>query len=132
MGDLAVLTGRVVPGRQRGRDLGFPTANLEPGGTVARELIGAVYAARARWEEGSWRQAVVNIGARPTFGEGGCSVEVHLLDFGGDLYGRSLEVALVARLRSERRFGDAGELVAQVNKDIVEARAVLAREAGRP
>lgn len=132
MGDLAVLTGRVVPGRQRGRDLGVPTANLEPDETMARELIGAVYAARARWENGPWHQAVVNIGTRPTFGEGGCSVEVHLLDFGGDLYGRSLEVVLVARLRSEQRFGDAGELIEQVNKDIVKARAVLTREAGRP
>lgn len=132
MGDLAVLTGRVIPGRQRGRGLGLPTANLEPDEAVIRELAGAVYAARARWDGSPWRGAVVNIGARPTFGEGGCSVEVHLLDFAGDLYGRLLEVALVARLRAERRFDDAGALVEQVNRDIGEARAVLAREAGRP
>ena len=132
MGDLAVLTGPVIPGRQRGRGLGLPTANLELDEAVTRELTGAVYAARVRWDNGPWHQAVVNIGTRPTFDEGGCSVEVHLLDFVGDLYGRSLEVALVARLRAERRFDDAGALVEQVKKDIAEARAVLARQAGRP
>jgi riboflavin kinase/FMN adenylyltransferase len=93
---------------------------------------GAVYAGRASWDGNPAHDAVVNIGARPTFAEGGCSVEVHILDFSGDLYGRRLEVRLLERLRPEQRFDSAEALISQVQRDIDQARAVLARDAQRP
>jgi riboflavin kinase/FMN adenylyltransferase len=120
--------GTVVAGDQLGRRLGFPTANLD----LHHELhppVG-VYAARARLPGASSGQpAVVNIGWRPTVsGETPRTprVEVHLLDWSGDLYGQALEVEYVARLRDERRFNGLGELTEQIARDVQSARAHLA------
>lgn len=121
------LRGVVVAGDQRGRQLGFPTANVRDG-EVLRPPSG-VYAVRVGIDdEPAERPAVANLGTRPTFGGGEePTLEVHLLDFTGDLYGRRLAVDLVARLRDERRFGGVDELVASIRRDIETARGRLAR-----
>lgn len=123
------LEGPVVAGQSRGRTLGFPTANVQ----TANELLPAtgVYAVRVRLAgEHSWRPAVANIGVKPTFGGSELSVEIHLLDFQGDLYGRELRVQFLERLRAEQRFGSVAELVEQIRRDTQAARAVLARPEG--
>lgn len=123
------LEGSVVAGQSRGRTLGFPTANVH----TANELLPAtgVYAVRVCLAgEHSWRPAVANLGVKPTFGGGALCVEVHLLDFQGDLYGRELRVQFLERLRAEQRFGSVAELVEQIRRDVEAARAVLARAEG--
>ncbi len=119
----ARFSGAVRPGQGRGRRLGFPTANLQ----VERvgRLPRGVWAGAARWEGGPWRGALINIGTRPTFAEKGLSIEVHVLDFSGDLYGKTLEVRLIRRLRGERRFAAAAALAAQIGKDLENAREIL-------
>lgn len=116
------LRGRVVTGDQRGRTIGFPTANV----ANEVELVPAfgVYAVRAG-VGGALHPAVANIGVRPTFGGSELRVEVHLLDWSGDLYGEWMEVELVARVRGERRFDGIEALVAQIRDDAAVARAVL-------
>jgi len=128
------IRGRVLKGKGRGRQLGFPTANLRPD----RELILApgVYAARAVLEEGQAGQgeparvekgAVVNVGVRPTFQEGEYWVEAYLIDFAGDLYEKTLAVAFLERLRPEQRFASVEALKRQVGRDIESATRFLAR-----
>jgi riboflavin kinase/FMN adenylyltransferase len=120
LGRAPTLQGTVVLGDQRGRTLGFPTANLEP---PPHRLVPAdgVYAARV-----DGRPAVMNIGVRPTVGGTRRVVEVHLLDWSGDLYGQRLTVELVARLRAEQRFPSLEALVAQIHADVAAARTALA------
>ena len=116
-----LLEGEVVEGDQRGRSLGFPTANLVPDDTLAIPGHG-VYAAFA-----NGHPAAVNVGVRPTFETGrGLLVEAYLIDFDGDLYGRSLRVAFVQRLRGERRFPGVEDLIAQMHRDVAQARDVCA------
>ena len=121
------IHGTVIPGDKRGRTIGFPTANIES----AAELVppAGVYAVRARIDGGRWQDAVANLGVRPTFDKDGFSIEVHLLDFRGDIYGAQVEVAFIARLRAEKRFADILELQAQIQRDVVDARARLAGRA---
>lgn len=121
------LSGVVVHGDHRGRTIGFPTANL----AEVQEALPphGVYACLvdALQPDGSARvlaRAVANIGVRPTFGAGP-SIEAHLLDFDGDLYGARLRVHLVARLRPEQRFAGLPELVAQIRADVSAARELL-------
>jgi len=118
-----LIRGTVVPGDQRGRTIGFPTANLE----TDTELLPAdgVYAVRARVDGGPWLPGVANLGTRPTFDGRRYLVEVHLLDGSHELYGRELAVCFIARLREERRFPDVDALVAQIRADAEEARARL-------
>ena len=117
-----MLEGEVVEGDRRGRDLGFPTANLVPDDRLVVPGHG-VYAAFA-----NGHAAAVNVGVRPTFETGrGLLVEAYLIDFDGDLYGRTLRVAFVRRLRGERRFPSAEELIAAMNQDVAQAREVCAR-----
>ena len=117
--------GRVVRGEGRGNKVGIPTANIEPQSEVLPPH--GVYAALVILD-GEPLPAVANLGTRPTVTESGTPrLEVHLLDFVGDLYGRVLEVAFVARLRPERKFPSLHELVAQIHADISAARAALAR-----
>jgi riboflavin kinase/FMN adenylyltransferase len=115
------VIGTVVPGDRRGRELGFPTANLDLAHAV-RPPAG-VYAAEVPLD-GRTHRAVVNIGTRPTFkGSGREVLEVHLLDWkGGDLYGRVLEVRILGRVRDERRFAGAEELKRQIEADIAYVR----------
>jgi riboflavin kinase / FMN adenylyltransferase len=119
------VDGTVVPGAGRGKQLGIPTANLD---VVNETLPGrGVYACfvRLRGEAGPPRPSVLNLGRRPTFGGGETTVEVHLLDFEGDLYGESLRLEFVRRLREERHFPGVPALVEQIRRDVAEARQVL-------
>jgi riboflavin kinase/FMN adenylyltransferase len=116
-----MLDGEVVSGDRRGRELGFPTANIVPADHLAHPGHG-VYAA---WAHG--HMAAVNVGVRPTFETGrGLLVEAYLIDFDGDLYGETLRIAFARRLRGERRFESADALVDQMQRDVEDARRVLA------
>ncbi len=117
--------GSVQSGDARGRAIGFPTANIAVDQLVMDELPRGVCVGTARVGGTEWG-AVVNIGQRPTFGATHVTVEVHLLDFTGDIYGEELDVELTAKLRDEQHFSSTDELVAQIDKDVVRARAVLA------
>lgn len=113
------LRGEVVVGDRRGRELGFPTANLVPDEALVCPGHG-VYVALA-----NRACAAVSVGVRPTFGTGrAVLVEAHLLDRQVDLYGQSLRVEFIQRLRGERRFDSAGALVAQMQLDVQRAREV--------
>ncbi len=115
------FTGVVIAGEGRGRSIGFPTANLQIT-PVPDELPRGVFAGLVRFD-GEALTAVVNIGCRPTFsGDGGMSVEVHILDFDANLYGKSLAVRLGQRLRDEKRFDSAKQLTEQIERDIKNAR----------
>ncbi|HZU07117.1 MAG TPA: bifunctional riboflavin kinase/FAD synthetase [Chloroflexota bacterium] len=117
------LAGEVIGGARRGRQLGFPTANLRPPDDQLLPAQG-VYAGWAQISSGVY-PAVANIGARPTFGEEQPLIEVHLLDFDGDLYGQHLAFDFADRLRTIRRFASLDELRAQIAQDIATARLAL-------
>ncbi len=118
------IEGAVEEGDRRGRQLGFPTANV-PLGDLVRPRFG-VYAVEARIEgDPVWRPGVANIGVRPTFDGEAPRAEAHLFDFAGDIYGRRLEIALRAFLRPERRFDGLDALKAQITADLEAARAAL-------
>ena len=123
------LRGTVVHGDERGRELGYPTANLVPDNALVYPGNG-VYACRAAFEDGGewrWWPAATNIGVRPTFVTGrGVLVEAYLLDFDGDLYDRELRIAFLARLRGERRFDTVDGLVEQMHRDVRDARTIAA------
>ncbi|HJN73841.1 MAG TPA: riboflavin biosynthesis protein RibF [Myxococcota bacterium] len=119
------LRGTVIEGEARGRALGFPTANISREGELLPPP--GVYAVEARVVDGELRPAVANLGVRPTFEGSRLSIEVHLLDFEGDLYGERMDVLFRERLRGERRFENVGALKRQVEKDIQAARAILTR-----
>ena len=122
LGHRYALAGLVGPGAGRGRTIDFPTANLQVPSTRTIPADG-VYAALVPLE-GRLRPAVVNVGGRPTFDEAERQIEIHLLDFDGDLYGRRLSVEFVARLREVRKFGSVDELRAQTARDVEAARAL--------
>jgi riboflavin kinase/FMN adenylyltransferase len=113
-----VVQGEVVPGDKRGRDLGFPTANLVPRNGYVTPGHG-VYACRT----GDGHVAAVNVGVRPMFVTGrGELIEAYLLDFDGDLYGTELRLEFLKRLRGEKRFASVDALVEQMRLDVDEAR----------
>ncbi len=117
-----MVEGEVVKGDQRGRELGFPTANIVPDDRFAIPGHG-VYAAFANGVP-----AAVNVGVRPTFESGrGVLIETYLIDRDEDLYGTTMRVAFVERLRGEKRYGDVEQLVAQMHKDVEDAKRVCAR-----
>jgi riboflavin kinase/FMN adenylyltransferase len=133
------LSGTVVHGDARGRTLGFPTANLA--NIVEMLPADGIYAITVERRDaegavvplgGATRpvHAVMSIGVRPTIGTSHRTVEAHLLGFVGDLYGADLRVALIARLRDEKKFASLDELKAQIARDAAEAQSVLKREVG--
>ncbi|MBA2342268.1 MAG: bifunctional riboflavin kinase/FAD synthetase [Thermoleophilaceae bacterium] len=123
LGGPFLLEGEVVTGDQRGRDLGFPTANIVPDDSLVVPGHG-VYAA---WAHG--HPAAVNVGVRPTFETGrGLLVEAYLIDYDADLYGETLRVAFMERLRGERRFESAEALVDQMRKDVEQTREICAKK----
>jgi riboflavin kinase/FMN adenylyltransferase len=127
LGRLFEIEGRVARGDERGRTIGYPTANVHLGEFVCPAL--GVYAVKAGIDKGVgtvWHSAVANLGRRPTFGGEGIVLEAHLFDFDGDLYGRHLRVALVEYLRPEKKFDGIDELKAQIADDSSRARQILA------
>ncbi|MBM3694536.1 MAG: bifunctional riboflavin kinase/FAD synthetase [Actinobacteria bacterium] len=118
------VRGPVVAGEGRGRGLGFPTANVAVPGELALPPSG-VYAVRAGPGSGPLLPGVANLGRRPTFGGAAETLEVHLLEPPGDLYGTVLRVAFAGRLRAERQFAGPAELTAQIVRDLAAAREVL-------
>jgi riboflavin kinase/FMN adenylyltransferase len=113
------LAGRVGLGAKRGRTIGFPTANLERIETLVPAE--GVYAVRVARNDEHWKGAV-NIGPNPTFGEHARKIEVHLIAFEGDLYGQTLAVDFLARLRETKKFSSVDELKTQLQMDIAAAR----------
>jgi riboflavin kinase / FMN adenylyltransferase len=124
LGRVYSIEGTVVTGRRRGRELGFPTANLE----TSNELIPphGVYATMVTID-GAVHGGVTNIGTRPTFGESATTVETHVLADVGDLYGTTMQVAFIQRLRDERRFEDVDALRTQIDADRRRAHSLLSR-----
>ena len=122
--------GRVVRGQQLGRTLGYPTANLRFGGKVP--ALRGIYATRVHGVGDAPWPSVSSFGTRPTVGGVEPLLEAHLFDFSGDLYGRRIEVEFVARLRDEEKFDDLPALVAQMDRDAAQARALLAQTQAQP
>ena len=117
------LRGEVVHGGQRGRTIGFPTANLVFDDQTALPANG-VYAVRTE-VDGLARDGVCNVGVRPTFGGDQVVVEAHLFDFDADIYGSELKVWFVHRLRDEQKFDGLDQLVAQIEADVATAQRML-------
>lgn len=118
------VQGTVVGGDRRGRDLGFPTANLRLAPSV--RLRHGIYAVTYRRPNGDIHNAVASFGRRPTFDNGAPLLEVHLFDFQGDLYGETATVTFFGWIRPEEKFADVDALVARMNQDAADARAILA------
>jgi riboflavin kinase/FMN adenylyltransferase len=120
------VSGEVVQGDQRGRTLGFPTANLVPQDGYVVPGHG-VYACRAQTEDGVVHVAATNVGVRPMFVTGrGELIEAFLVDFDGDLYGSQLRIEFLKRLRGEKRFESVEALIEQMGRDVEETRAIAA------
>lgn len=124
------ISGRVVRGRQLGRKLGYPTANLRLGGKTP--ALGGIYATRVHGVGPLPWPSVSSLGTRPTVFGTEPLLEAHLFGFDGDLYGRRIEVEFVAKLRDEEKFADLGALVAQMHRDAQHARDALANSLPAP
>ena len=118
------IQGVVQDGDKRGRELGYPTANMILG-DYQRPRYG-IYAVRVTLEDGNEHPGVASLGVRPTFDPPRELLETHVLDFDADLYGQSIEVALHAFIRDEKKFDDVGALVAHMREDEAAARTLLA------
>lgn len=119
------LEGRVVSGTGRGLKLGFPTANLEINPEQAIPADG-VYATWAYLDDKSYK-SMTNIGTRPTFDSDEHTIEVHLLDYNGDLFGQKLRIGFIKRLRDEKQFDSTEALKKQILEDIRQGRAIFSR-----
>jgi riboflavin kinase/FMN adenylyltransferase len=118
------VNGTVVQGQKRGRELGFPTANLDVDSNLIIPCDG-IYATWAHLEGGSY-MAATSIGLRPTFDDGeNRTVEAFLLDFSEDLYGQTLRLEFVQRLRGEEKYDTVEALLEQMDKDVQQTRAAL-------
>ncbi len=132
-GDLALVTrmlgrrhflsGPVIHGRERGRTIGFPTANVAP----RTECIppDGVYATRIILADGAY-PSITNIGMRPTFAEPARTFEAHIFDFNRDIYGQEVKLEIIERIRPERKFASGQELAAQIAADLQRAKEILA------
>ena len=118
------LRGTIVQGDGRGRQIGFPTANIEPGAQLCPP--NGVYAIRAKLVN-RWLDGVLNIGIRPTFDGTKFQVESHLFDFDEDVYGETIEIFFIEKIRNERKFSDIQTLVQQIHRDIAIAHEILAQ-----
>ena len=121
-----VIRGTVIRGKQLGRTLGFPTANIACD-LALQEGMSGVYAG---WTvtDGKLYPVVVNIGRHPTFPEGAASVEAYLIGFRGDLYAKELQIRVVEKLREEILFPDGQSLAAQLQRDVQEAIQIIQEE----
>jgi riboflavin kinase / FMN adenylyltransferase len=124
LGRYHFLSGPVVRGRERGRTIGFPTANL----ASETECIppDGVYATRVILDDGAAHPSITNVGMRPTFAESARSIEAHIFDFSRDIYGMRIKVELIERIRAEQKFASADALKAQIAIDLNKAREILA------
>lgn len=124
LGSRYTLSGVVVDGDKRGRDIGFPTANIRP---PAQKVIpgNGVYACLVGFDTGVTHLAAVNVGVRPTFGGGEVLIEAHVLDFDQDVYGATMKVTFVERLRPELTFDSIANLVYAMRDDVARARSIL-------
>jgi riboflavin kinase / FMN adenylyltransferase len=118
-----VVRGTVHGGAKRGAGMGYPTANVTLG--VGTSLAHGIYAVRVK-VDGRWHDGASYLGTRPTFDNGAPVLETFLLDFDGDLYGKSIDIAFVAHIRPDRAFATSDDLVAQMNRDVEAARRALA------
>ena len=119
------VSGEVQHGDTRGRTLGYPTANVA---LPACGLAHGIYAVRVALPDGGLRDGVASYGRRPTFDDGAPLLEVNLFDFSGDLYGQAITVEFVGHIRGEERFESAESLVARMDIDAAQARAILAAD----
>jgi riboflavin kinase/FMN adenylyltransferase len=126
MGRHFYLAGKVITSDKRGRVLGFPTANLDT--KPQQALPGNGIYATITQVDGKQFSSATNIGTRPTFGKGKRMVETHLLNYKGNLYGKEIRVEFVQKLRDEKRFASSEELKVQIEKDITDTEAVLAKD----
>ncbi len=117
------LIGKIIPGDGRGRQIGFPTANIDTEKQVYPP--NGVYAIQAKLE-GQWLDGVVNIGIRPTFDGTNVQVESHFFDFDETIYGKSVEIFLIEKIRSERKFPNPDILIQQIRRDVNAAKKILA------
>jgi riboflavin kinase/FMN adenylyltransferase len=122
------VTGTVVHGEKRGRDLGFPTANIRLGGDC--RLRHGVYVVTLTRRDGSRHEGVASFGRRPTFDNGAPLLETYVLDFSGNLYGEEITVAFLAFLRPELRFESVSALLEAMNGDVAAARRYFERAGG--
>jgi riboflavin kinase/FMN adenylyltransferase len=114
----------VARGHQRGRQLGFPTANIVSRTEVVP--LDGIYATLLEVDERRW-PSVTNIGLNPTFGDGPRTIECYVLDFSGDLYGRPVRLYFVGRIREEKTFASPDLLIEQMKKDVLSAKEILGR-----
>jgi riboflavin kinase/FMN adenylyltransferase len=126
LGRTFALHGPIIRGVERGHILGFPTANVAMDTGLAMPPFG-VYVTRA-WVDGKGYPSVTNIGRRPTFDDGERTVEVHIMDFNADLYGKEMRVDILKGLRGEVRFDSVEALSEQIRQDVMDARAFFANE----
>ena len=120
------ISGVIVEGDRRGRELGFPTANIQPDSTITVPGNG-IYATIVEIN-GKSHKAATSIGVRPTFETSGVrTIEAFLLDYSGDLYGQQMEIEFISRTRSEIAFESTEKLIIQMNKDVDEVRKILAK-----
>lgn len=117
------LAGPVVKGYERGRTIGYPTANISVAADRALPALG-VYATRV-FLNGETYMGATNIGRRPTFDAGHISIETTILDFDGDIYGHRLEIDVMRKIREEKAFGSVDELTEQIGRDVEQAREIL-------
>jgi riboflavin kinase/FMN adenylyltransferase len=125
LGHPYMLTGVVQSGKQLGRTIGIPTANLSYPDPLLHLPYG-VYACKVHFD-GKAYPAVTNIGVRPTVSGKGITVESHLLDFSGDLYGKTVEISFYDFIRPEQKFSDLTQLKAQIKKDMIQTKKILAK-----
>jgi len=122
LGRYHFISGRVVRGQRRGRNIGFPTANL----AAATELLpqDGIYATILQFQGGR-RLSVSSVGHNPTFGEGLHTIEAYIFDFAQDIYGEPVKLSFVQRIREERKFAQIEDLVTQIHQDVLAARAIF-------
>lgn len=125
LGRIYSLSGTIIRGDGRGKELGFPTANIEPGEQLCPP--NGVYAIRAKLAD-RWLDGVLNIGIRPTFNGTKFQVESHFFNFNEVIYGENIEIFFIEKIRSERKFSNMRALVQQIHRDIAVADEILAQQ----
>jgi riboflavin kinase/FMN adenylyltransferase len=126
LGRTYAITGIVITGDGRGKNLGFPTANIASKHAIipAHGVYAVRLSVRDRFYDG-----IANIGMRPTFGKNALAIEVHVFDFNEDIYGEEISLYFIGKIREEKKFGGAGELIRQIREDVETAKGMLAEHA---